>query len=121
MEGDRAEPRPLGTQGDWNPSELSFYRDTRLSISMLRPYLAGIATRGMTPSGHGTFTSSCHPHIKQHSSTFPQFQLLVPDDARLLLADLELWVQDWLDSWLRANSDSPSTCTLQNCLLPLGK
>jgi hypothetical protein len=109
---------PLGTQGVWNPLELSFYRDTRLSISTLRPYLAGIATRGMTPSGHGTFTSSCHPRIKQRSSTFPQFQLLVADDARLLLADLELWVQDWLDSWLRANWDSPSTCT---CLAELIK
>ncbi|KAH6687690.1 hypothetical protein BKA61DRAFT_719581 [Leptodontidium sp. MPI-SDFR-AT-0119] len=39
------------------------------------------------------------------------FQLLAADDARLLLADLELWVQDWLDSWLRANWDSPSTYT----------
>jgi hypothetical protein len=35
----------------------------------------------------------------------------VADDARLLLADLELWVQDWLDSWLRVNWNSPSTCT----------
>jgi hypothetical protein len=111
-------PDPLGTQGGWNPSELSFYRDTRLSISTLRPYLAGIATRGMTPSGHGTFTSGCHPRIKQQSSTFPQFQLLVADDVPLLLADLELWVQDWLDNWLRANWDSPSTCT---CLAELIK
>jgi hypothetical protein len=111
-------PDPLGTQQGWNPSELSFYRDTRLSISTLRPYLAGIATRGMTPSGHGTFTSGCHPRIMQHSSTFPQFQLLVADGARLLLADLELWVQDWLDSWLRANWDSPSTCA---CLAELIK
>jgi hypothetical protein len=64
-------PDPLGTHGGWNPLELSFYRDAWLSISTLRPYLAGIATRVMTPSGHGTFTSSCHPRIKQCSSTFP--------------------------------------------------
>ncbi|KAI9808002.1 MAG: hypothetical protein M1827_007764 [Pycnora praestabilis] len=111
-------PDPLGTQGGWNPSELSFYRDTPLSISTLRPYLAGIATRRMTPSGHGTFTSGCHPCIKQHSSTFPQFQLPMVDAVRLFLADLELWVQDWLDSWLRVNWDSPSTCT---CLAELIK
>jgi len=102
-------PDPLGTQQSWNPSELSFYCDTRLSISRLRPYLAGIATRGMTPSSHGTFTSGCHPRIIQYSSTFPQFQLLVADGAHLLLADLEFWVQDWLGSWLRANRDSLST------------
>jgi hypothetical protein len=111
-------PDPLGIQQGWNPSELSFYRNTRLSISILRPYLAGIATRGITPSGHGTFTSGCHPRIMQYSSTFPQFQLLVADGARLFLADLELWVQDWLDSWLRANWDSPSTYT---CLAELIK
>ena len=64
-------PDPLGSQQGWNPSKLSFYRDTRLSISTLRPYLAGIATRGMTPSGHGTFTPGCHLRIMQHSSTFP--------------------------------------------------
>jgi hypothetical protein len=107
---------PFGTQGAWNPSELSFYRDTLLTISTLRPYLAGIATREMTPSGHGSFTSGCHPRIKQSSSTFPQFQLLMAGAARLFLADLELWVQDWLDGWLGANWDSPSTCT---CLAEL--
>jgi hypothetical protein len=107
---------PLGTQGAWNPSELSFYRDTRLTISTLRPYLAGIATREMTPSGHGSFTSGCHPRIKQYSSTFLQFQLLVAGAARLFLADLEFWVQDWLDGWLGANWDSLSTCA---CLVEL--
>ncbi|OBT60109.1 hypothetical protein VE03_10524 [Pseudogymnoascus sp. 23342-1-I1] len=30
----------------------------------------------------------------------------------MFLADLELWVQDWLDDWLIANQDSPITCTL---------
>lgn len=111
-------PDPLGTQGGWGPSELSFYHDARLSISTLRPYLADIATRGLTPSDHGIFTSGCHPRIKQRSSTFPQFQLSVADDRRLFLADLELWVQDWLGGWLRANCDSPSTCT---CLAELIK
>ncbi|KAF8853528.1 hypothetical protein BDZ45DRAFT_761738, partial [Acephala macrosclerotiorum] len=105
-------PDPLGTQRAWKPSELSFYYDTHLTISKLRPYLAGITNRGIIPSDYGSFASGCRPRIRQNSSTFPQLDLLTADTVRLFLADLELWVQDWLDDWQIANRDFPSTCTL---------
>ena len=103
---------PFGTQGAWKPSKLSFYDDTQLTVSTLRPYLGGIATRPTIPSDHGNFKSDCRPRIKQRNSTFPQLDLLTTDGPRLFLADLELWVQDWLGDWLVANQDLEYTCTL---------
>jgi hypothetical protein len=35
----------------------------------------------------------------------------VVDDLYIFLADLDLWVQDWLDDWLIRNLESPHSCT----------
>lgn len=41
-----------------------------------------------------------------------RLRLAKADDPYIFLADLELWVQDWLDDWLIMNLESPhsSTC-----------
>ncbi|OBT60021.1 hypothetical protein VE03_10579, partial [Pseudogymnoascus sp. 23342-1-I1] len=104
-------PDPFGTQSAWKSAKLSLNDDVSLTVSTLRPYLANVAARGEVPSNQHGFTPDCRPRIEMCSSTFPQVHLLVAD-AVMFLADLELWVQDWLDDWLIANRDSPITCTL---------
>ena len=104
-------PDPFGTQSAWKSAKLSIDDDIRLTVSTLRPYLANMTTREKMRSNQNSFTSDCRPRIEQCNSTFPQVHLLVAD-AAMFLADLELWVQDWLDDWVIANRDSPITCTL---------
>lgn len=108
-------PDPFATQKAWNPSELPFPNDARLSLVTLRPYLQTITSREAAPPDRRDFTANCSRRIKQCRSDFPDLSLLIagPDPAaRLSLADLELWVQDWLDGWLIANLSFQSTCTL---------
>ena len=105
-------PDPFGTQRAWKPSKLFHYDDTQLTVSTLRPYLAQVATRGKVPLNYHIFTPDCRSRICQGPSTFPNLILLGADDPYLFLADLELWVQDWLDDWLIANLQSSNSCTL---------
>ncbi|KFY00452.1 hypothetical protein V490_01336 [Pseudogymnoascus sp. VKM F-3557] len=105
-------PDPFGTQRAWKSSKLFHYDDTQLTVSKLRPHLAQVATRGTVASNYHIFAPDCHPRIRQGHSTFPKLSLLVADDPYLFLADLELWVQDWLDDWLIASLQSSNSCTL---------
>jgi hypothetical protein len=108
-------PGPLGLQGPGNASQLSFIRDTRLSLSNLQPYLASISARPALSSEAPEYEPGCLPRIDQDSSKFPlsDFRMLNAGCAtHLRLMDLELWVQESLDVWLRTNLASDRTCTL---------
>jgi hypothetical protein len=105
---------PLGTQRSWNPSQLSFLQDTRLTLSTLKPYLTKAMAYIESSTGHDSFKPNCSLRISQNSSVLPTLSPLDgmdQDDARLVLTDLELWVQTWLDDWLSTNLDREDTCT----------
>ena len=107
---------PQRTQRSWIPSQLSFFHDTKLTLSKLGPYLAEVAARTASPSTHHRFTSAdCCLRISQSSSYLPDLSLLIRTDKaelRLYLSDLEIWVQDSLPDWLRANLDCKDACTV---------
>ncbi len=107
-------PDPLGTQRNWLPSQLSFLRDTQLTLSKLRPYLAKVSSRSASPPTYHCFTSDCGRRISQCSSSLPELDLLTGmkgDQVRLYLADLELWVRDSLPGWLRVYMKHKDACT----------
>ncbi|MCJ1306211.1 hypothetical protein MMC08_009029, partial [Hypocenomyce scalaris] len=106
---------PLRTQPSWIPSQLSFSHDTKLTLSKLGPYLAKVAARAASPSTRHRFTSAnCSLRFSQSSLYLPDPSLLIKMDkaeVHLYLSDLELWVQDCLPDWLRANLVRKDACT----------
>ena len=99
---------PLGIQQAWDTAKLSFPADTDLTLARLRPYLAGVPSREDSPTQNSAFQSLCTARITQHGSTFPVLGGYV--ENRLWLQDVEIWVKDHLDEWLKGNmsSDTPS-------------
>ncbi|CAG8973653.1 hypothetical protein HYALB_00002219 [Hymenoscyphus albidus] len=107
------DPDPLGSQQSWSTSKLSFDSDTELSLSNLRPYVDQISACTAVPSNAKDYNPECAPRIDSHSSTFPQAKLCALESSyatRLSLMDLELWVQECLDTWLASSLDSPMAC-----------
>jgi hypothetical protein len=102
-------PDPLGVVRAWESSELSFSRDTRLTILNLRPYLKSIYNRIDQGLADITFSPHCPLRISRHSTEFPcltRLNLNSDFTTRLALKDLEAWVRDHLDSWLHTNLKS---------------
>ena len=105
---------PLGTQQNWFPSQLSVLRDTELKLSRLRPYLAKVSARLASTPTFYHFTLDCGRRISRCSSSLPDLSLLKgvsEGQIRLCLADLELWVHNSLNDWLRANMERKDACT----------
>ena len=106
-------PDPQGTQQNWFPSQLSFLPDTMLTLSNLRPYLAKVAQRATSPSTCQRFIPGCFRRALKSSSNLPDLSFFIrmnKDELRLHLADLELWVQESLNDWLRINLDRKEAC-----------
>ena len=103
---------PLLTQRQWNPSKLSFIEDTELSILTLRPYLMKARARSATLSTNLDFAPDCGRRISRCSSTLPDLSLLLGHghQIRLSLADLEFWVEHFLNDWLSANLERTDAC-----------
>lgn len=105
-------PDPLETQVNWQPSQLSFLHDTELTLSRLRLYLLRARARSASPSTYHQFASDCRRRILQCSSSLPDLSLILGDEGqvRLYMADCELWVDHFLNDWLRANLRSKDAC-----------
>ena len=98
----------------WEPSKLSFLLDTRLTLSSLQPYLNERTNRMVVRSDYRGFAAGCFPRIALCSSILPELDLpekFTKGDNGLILADLEVWVQDYLNDWVGANIDDENTCT----------
>ncbi|KAH0566189.1 hypothetical protein GP486_000421 [Trichoglossum hirsutum] len=104
----------LGTQRDLDLSQLCFLQDTRLTLSTLKPYLMKVMAQTGLSSSLCSFKPNCSLRIRQNSLSLPVLTLLDDadkDKSRLIVTDLELWVPDCLDDWLKKNLDSQATCT----------
>lgn len=113
-------PDLFATQGSWDPSQLLFLSDTELRLSRLRPYLAKVMARLASPPTHHPFTSDCGQRISRCSSSLPELSLFLEGNGsqvRLSLTDLELWVGDSLDDWLRANMERQDAVTALAALI----
>ena len=116
------EKRPdlFATQGSWYPSQLSFLSDTELRLSRLRPYLAKVVARLALPPTHHRFTPDCGYRISRCDSSLPELSLFLEGNGsqvRLYLTDLELWVENSLDDWLRANMELQDAVTALAALI----
>ncbi|TEY33340.1 hypothetical protein BOTCAL_0677g00030 [Botryotinia calthae] len=93
-------------------------KDTVLTLNSLKPYINGLPTRHQSESNHITFKPQCTTRMFQISSciTFVKdsFANLKEDtkEVRLGLADIEMWVTDHLDHWLRCHQTSQLGCTV---------
>ena len=99
---------------NWEPSKLNYFHDTKLSLSNLRPYLQQIKAWGEATSNRCSFKAKCSDRVPRCSLILPDLGLLESADASntgVLLANLELWVQDYLNGWLNANIENDSACT----------
>jgi hypothetical protein len=108
------QPDYFRTQLNWLSSQSSFLHDTGLTLSRLRPYLAAVRGRSASPTTYHPFISDCGPRISQSSSSLPDMGLLRGTGGyqiRLHLGDLEHWVQESLNDWLRANLEREDACT----------
>ena len=102
------DPDPFATQRSWAPSQLSFLLDTELTLSKLRPYLAKMKGRLASPPAYHASMSDCDQRISPWSVSLPDLSLLSvrnEGQVRLVLTDVELWVENSLNDWLRANME----------------
>lgn len=107
-------PDPFATQRNWAPLQLSFLSDTELTLSRLRPYLAKVMGRLASPSAYHASMSDCDQRISQWSVSLPDPSLLLMGNGgqvRLYLTDLELWVENSLNDWLRTNMERQDAVT----------
>ena len=113
-------PDPFATQQNWAPSQLSFLSDTELTLPRLQPYLENVMARLASPFVPHTFMSDCDQRISQSSQSLPDLDLLSMGNGgqiRLHLIDLEVWVQNSLNDWLRANMERQPAVTALAALI----
>ncbi|KAF3484464.1 uncharacterized protein GIQ15_03788 [Arthroderma uncinatum] len=105
---------PGGTQSGWNPRLLCFVDDVRLSLSNLRPHLAAVRSRKRVSPSHTGSIPVCAFRILQCSTVLPDLTRprgTTVDERFIFLADLEFWVQEFLDGWLNLNLSREESCT----------
>jgi hypothetical protein len=78
-------------------------RDCRLGLPRLGPYLRRLDDRPISAANERHFIPSCCTRIRQDAFQLPDVSLIDIGPADIFLADLELWVIDSLDDWLRTN------------------
>ncbi|QDS77180.1 hypothetical protein FKW77_001966 [Venturia effusa] len=108
------DPDPFETQVAWEPSTLSFKIDTNLRVSGLRKYCHEIELRENSETTHGITTVKTRARLPIRPQNIPDAKLLtgkVDDAHRLLLADVELWVEQCLDSWRALYCSRSSSCS----------
>ncbi|KAA8563866.1 hypothetical protein EYC84_011881 [Monilinia fructicola] len=91
-------------------------RDTKLSMQSLGPYITGLSTRQRPKLRLTSVEPQCHMRVDQTSPRLPDIQWLSwvsetnREETLLALADLELWVTDHLDCWLKMNRTFETSC-----------
>ncbi|EFR01627.1 hypothetical protein MGYG_04630 [Nannizzia gypsea CBS 118893] len=106
-------PDPSGAQSGWNPRQLCFVNDVRLSLSNIRPYIAAVESRKRLSSSRTGLIPLCPPRTLQCSSELPDLthtQCTAVDNLLIFVADLEFWVQECLDDWLTLNRSAEGSC-----------
>lgn len=98
----------------WAPQELSFEKDSCLSLQNSRQYLAAVMGRkvmGLDPSEFKV-TYTPRNSIAGFSGDLPSRNLMNTsgDERYTLLADFELWVQENLDRWVAGNKHREEAC-----------
>ena len=94
-------------------SQRSLQSDSSLTLLKLRPYLAEVSRRTASPVMRNPFASSCRRRLPQCISAplDKSFSANIDEgERRLYLADLELWVEDFLSDWMDANFGRKSAC-----------
>ncbi len=104
-------PDPLGCSPAANLAELRSETDTRLSLNAMRGYYRELQGRNLQSSEPPQRIPQSVERIKQDGSAIPAAQtlkILAKRESLLWLIDLELWIQDHLQTWLLTNLQQPS-------------
>jgi hypothetical protein len=102
---------PLGCSPAANLAELRSETDTHLSLRAMRGYHKELQQRNMQSSDPPQRIPQYPERIKQDFSAIPAaetLKVLAKSQSVLWLVDLELWVQDHLQTWLVTNLQQPS-------------
>lgn len=97
---------------DWNPQDLSFAEDTKLTMSNSKAYLREVIAKPYPKPETGRYKPNEVKRISLSSNQMPQQDISdYPAVAKdIALADFELWVQKNLDSWVTANVHREVAC-----------
>lgn len=96
------------------PSNISFVDDTVLTIPGLRAYMREMASQPKTTINTQRFQPSCFPRLTRSSNALPRLERHRMEDvdwAYLALADIEMWVGDFLQDWTAATVTDPKGYT----------
>ncbi|KAG9237428.1 hypothetical protein BJ875DRAFT_370034 [Amylocarpus encephaloides] len=105
---------PLRTHQSISATSVPFPTDTHLTLQNLQPYLDKIRDRPALQSNSKTNSPMCATRIDPHATTLPRGDLWNLESgygSRLALMDLELWVQESLDTWCAANLSTTTACS----------
>lgn len=106
-------PDPHRTLSEWDATSLDLNEDTCLSLENLLPYLEKVESRRRLSTSREAFIGDCAHRILQSNTELPVMHLLhfpTMGDGRTFLADVELWVKDYLDEWMESNIEDEGTC-----------
>ena len=104
---------PYETLSAWDASALNLIEDTCLSLENLRPYLGKVESRKRLSNENEMFDGHCSPRIFQSNTQLPNLKLSHGTglgNTRTFLADVECWVEWYLEEWLVININDKGTC-----------
>jgi len=100
------------TLNQWNPKQLSFEEDTKLSLWKSRRYLEGVLHRNMGSQSRTDFDRWETNRISSDANQLPSLDKggRAGFELFLFLGDFESWIEHNLDRWQSANIDRESAC-----------
>jgi hypothetical protein len=100
------------TSNQWNPKQLSFEEDTKLSLWKSKSYLEGVLHRDMGSQSRPNFNPSEINRIPNDSNKLPSLDKggRAGFELFLFLGDFESWIEHNLDRWQSANVYRESAC-----------
>ncbi|KAF2759861.1 hypothetical protein EJ05DRAFT_463267 [Pseudovirgaria hyperparasitica] len=105
---------PFKTQSAWDVSRLSFQDDTYLKIKTLRSSLDAVLHR--PPQSYNTREADIgfSARISKIPNSLPNINALAQSTGqaqRILLCDIEMWIQDCLVDWTDCNLSKSDVCS----------
>ncbi|RPA82425.1 hypothetical protein BJ508DRAFT_325423 [Ascobolus immersus RN42] len=91
----------------WTAISIDLVAQLDHGLRTTRRRIEGFKPESLPSSTSSKFRPKTDLRIQQNSDTFPCLDVLPKENVRVNLTDLELWVREHLDSWVRKNMGEP--------------